>query len=404
MKYHKRGVYGVIGFLILVFLGVIYAWSIFIQPLEQEFGWLRSQTSSIFSISMVFFCVGNLAAGVIMPRFGPRVGIFLAAATIGIGFMASSFTFALPMIFISYGVLCGFAVGLGANIVLTVSLSWFANQPGIASGALLMGFGFGSMVLGSIVTWMLSFLNWRMTFRVLAVIFFILLCIGAVLLVNPPESETKKASGKEGAGGAKDYTTKEMLGSAVFKIGFLWLVLLSSGGLALIGNAVPAAMDVLAGQMGEAEARIAATSAMGMISLFNGCGRFGSGMIWDKKGLIATLLSVTSVYIAAMVLLAYATHSRSFPLLVAGFIVLGTGYGGTISFGSAMTRGLFGQTHYSMNYACMTCNMIFAALIGPPLSGYLRTSTGTYLYSYLVFMGMGAIGLVLAALMKKQRA
>lgn len=402
MKYHKRGVYGVIGFLILVFLGVIYAWSIFIQPLEQEFGWLRSQTSSIFSISMVFFCVGNLAAGVIMPRFGPRVGIFLAAATIGIGFMASSFTFALPMIFISYGVLCGFAVGLGANIVLTVSLSWFANQPGIASGALLMGFGFGSMVLGPIVTWMLSFLNWRMTFRVLAVIFFILLCIGAVLLVNPPESETKKASGKEGAGGAKDFTTKEMLGSMVFKIGFLWLVLLSSGGLALIGNAVPAAMDVLSGQMGEAEARIAATSAMGMISLFNGCGRFGSGMIWDKKGLIATLLSVTGVYIAAMVLLAYAAHSRSFPLLVVGFIVLGTGYGGTISFGSAMTRGLFGQTHYSMNYACMTCNMVFAALIGPPLSGYLRTSTGTYLYSYLVFMGMGAVGLVLAALMKKQ--
>ncbi len=402
MKYHKRGVYGVIGFLILVFLGVIYAWSIFIQPLEQEFGWLRSQTSSIFSISMVFFCVGNLAAGVIMPRFGPRVGIFLAAATIGIGFMASSFTFALPMIFISYGVLCGFAVGLGANIVLTVSLSWFANQPGIASGALLMGFGFGSMVLGPIVTWMLSFLNWRMTFRVLAVIFFILLCIGAVLLVNPPESETKKASGKEGAGGAKDFTTREMLGSMVFKIGFLWLVLLSSGGLALIGNAVPAAMDVLSGQMGEAEARIAATSAMGMISLFNGCGRFGSGMIWDKKGLIATLLSVTGVYIAAMVLLAYAAHSRSFPLLVVGFIVLGTGYGGTISFGSAMTRGLFGQTHYSMNYACMTCNMVFAALIGPPLSGYLRTSTGTYLYSYLVFMGMGAVGLVLAVLMKKQ--
>ena len=402
MKYHKRGVYGVIGFLILVFLGVIYAWSIFIQPLEQEFGWLRSQTSSIFSISMVFFCVGNLAAGVIMPRFGPRVGIFLAAATIGIGFMGSSFTFALPMIFISYGVLCGFAVGLGANIVLTVSLSWFANQPGIASGALLMGFGFGSMVLGPIVTWMLSFLNWRMTFRVLAVIFFILLCIGAVLLVNPPESETKKASGKEGAGGAKDFTTKEMLGSMVFKIGFLWLVLLSSGGLALIGNAVPAAMDVLSGQMGEAEARIAATSAMGMISLFNGCGRFGSGMIWDKKGLIATLLSVTGVYIAAMVLLAYAAHSRSFPLLVVGFIVLGTGYGGTISFGSAMTRGLFGQTHYSMNYACMTCNMVFAALIGPTLSAYLRTSNGTYLYSYLVFMGMGAVGLVLAALMKKQ--
>lgn len=401
MRYQKRWVYGVTGFLILVFLGVIYAWSIFIQPLEQEFGWLRSQTSSIFSISMVFFCVGNLAAGYIMPRYGPRVGIFLAAATIGIGFLVSSFTFTLTMIFISYGVLCGFAVGLGANIVLSVSLSWFANRPGIASGALLMGFGFGSMVLGPIVTLLLSLFNWRTTFRVLAVVFFILLAVGAMLLVNPPETE--RGQGKTGTGKAGDYTTKEMLKSPAFRIGFLWLVLLSSGGLALIGNAVPAALEVLAGQMEEAQAVIAATSAMGMISLFNGCGRFGSGMIWDKKGLVATLLSVTTVYIAAMVLLAYATYSRSFPLLVAGYIVLGTAYGGTISFGSAMTRGLFGQTHYSMNYACMTCNMIFSALIGPPVSGYLRTATGTYLYSYLVFLGMGAAALVLAALMNKHK-
>ena len=52
--------YGVVGFILLIFLGVSYAWSIFVQPLEEEFGWLRSQTSIAFTISMVFFCVGNL--------------------------------------------------------------------------------------------------------------------------------------------------------------------------------------------------------------------------------------------------------------------------------------------------------------------------------------------------------
>ncbi len=71
--------YGVVGFILLIFLGVSYAWSIFVQPLEEEFGWLRSQTSIAFTISMVFFCVGNLAAGRIMPKISPRTGMFITA-------------------------------------------------------------------------------------------------------------------------------------------------------------------------------------------------------------------------------------------------------------------------------------------------------------------------------------
>ena len=47
---------------IMLFLGLIYAWSIFVAPLENEFGWTRDETSLTFTICMSLFCIGGLSA------------------------------------------------------------------------------------------------------------------------------------------------------------------------------------------------------------------------------------------------------------------------------------------------------------------------------------------------------
>lgn len=49
-----------IGVLIMLCLGLIYGWSIFVAPLEAEFGWVRSETSLAFTLCISFFCVGGL--------------------------------------------------------------------------------------------------------------------------------------------------------------------------------------------------------------------------------------------------------------------------------------------------------------------------------------------------------
>lgn len=404
MNVKQRWIYGFTGFLVLIFLGMIYAWSIFIRPLESEFGWIRSQTSAIFSISMIFFCVGNLAAGVITPRTSPRISIFIAACAIFAGFFASSFTSGLVWIYVSYGVLCGFAVGIGANTVLSTSLKWFADKQGMASGTLLMGFGFGSMVLSPFVTMMLGRLGWRSTFKLLSIVFGLLLMAGAVILRNPPKEvmEILTARGKKkNILSQKNYTAGEMLRTRAFWLFFLWLILLASGGLALIGNAVPAAQDVLYGTMEEQEALLLATTAMGTISVFNGLGRFGTGIIWDRKGFRAALTVISGSYILSMVLLALSASMGIFPVLVAGFILLGAAYGGSMSVGSAMIGSFFGQLHYSMNYACATCNLIVAALIGPTAAGMLQTSYGSYLTSYYLFLALGIVSMAVAMCIRK---
>ena len=43
------------GILMNLALGSLYAWSVFVLPLEKEFGWTRAQTSWVFTIAIVCF-------------------------------------------------------------------------------------------------------------------------------------------------------------------------------------------------------------------------------------------------------------------------------------------------------------------------------------------------------------
>ncbi len=55
----RRYVYLVLNFVILLLLGIAYAWSIFVGPLENAYGWTRMQTSLAFTILMVGFSGGS---------------------------------------------------------------------------------------------------------------------------------------------------------------------------------------------------------------------------------------------------------------------------------------------------------------------------------------------------------
>ena len=105
------------------------------------------------------------------------------------------------------------------------------------------------------------------------------------------------------------------------------LLLVTCGGLALISQAVPAAMELLMGAgaaasgaasagagasgaaaagagvraaLPEAEARMLATAAMGSVSAMNGLGRLINGFIWDKFGYRVCLTWIAVAFAAGM--------------------------------------------------------------------------------------------------------
>ena len=81
----------IISLLTLIFLGLIYAWSIFVVPLENEFGWSRSETSLTFTISIMAFCLSMMFGGFFNGKKDkPLVSLIIAAILIAAGFIMTS--------------------------------------------------------------------------------------------------------------------------------------------------------------------------------------------------------------------------------------------------------------------------------------------------------------------------
>src|SRR5438270_13005663 len=68
-------------------LGSLYAWSVFVLPLEKEFGWTRAQTSWVFTVAVVCFAASFVLAGRIQDRRGPRVCAAIGGTLVGLGFV-----------------------------------------------------------------------------------------------------------------------------------------------------------------------------------------------------------------------------------------------------------------------------------------------------------------------------
>src|SRR5207237_9677637 len=70
-------------------LGSLYAWSVFVLPLEKEFGWTRAQTSWVFTNAVLTFAVTFILAGRIQDAHGPGICAFLGAVLVSAGFFVA---------------------------------------------------------------------------------------------------------------------------------------------------------------------------------------------------------------------------------------------------------------------------------------------------------------------------
>ena len=151
MKKLNRWVYAAFGVVILLFAGMVYAWSVLSGPIAQEYPqWTNAQLSLTFTIVMTLFCVGCMAGGFLSGKVSAKIYVWAAAAMFLGGFMLSARITSLMGLYIGFGVICGFASGLAYNAVMGTISRWFPDKQGLISGVLLMGFGLSSFLVGKI--------------------------------------------------------------------------------------------------------------------------------------------------------------------------------------------------------------------------------------------------------------
>ena len=408
MNTNKRWVYLGMGTLTLLFLGLIYAWSIFRTPFGELFpDWSISQLSMTFTISMIFFCLGGFAGGVLSKKLSIRTRMLISAVMLLIGFFAVSMVKAdspsssLVMLYIFYGVFGGGGVGFAYNGVIGTLNKWFPDKVGLASGIMLMGFGLGGLVLGSIVNTMIGSMGILPVFRILGVVICVV-CVLAAMIIKAPAAEDSAALAALAGGASKDkaaaadaevknYTAGEMLRTSRFWFFTIWAILLNSAGLLVINSA--ANISVAFG----------GTAVLGMIvSLFNGAGRIVAGNNFDRHGRFMSTLVNNAFMLAAGVLLVLGGMTGAYVFILCGLVFVGLAYGGCPTITSAYINKAFGPANFATNFSIANFSLIPAATIGPMISSALLESAGgIYDTNFYAIVGFSLAAAVFWLLLNK---
>ena len=404
----KRWVYLGTGTLTLLFLGLIYAWSIFRTPFGELFpDWSISQLSLTFTISMIFFCLGGFAGGLLSKRLSIRVRMLISAVLLLAGFMTVSAVSpdapgrSLTMLYIFYGVFGGGGVGFAYNGVIGTLNKWFPDKVGLASGIMLMGFGLGGLVLGSVVNTMIGTMGLLPVFRILGIVIAAVCALAAVIIKSPDAeesaalavlaAESSKGAAEKGAeeAASRDYTAGEMLKTARFWFFTIWAILLNSAGLLVINSA--ANISVAFG----------GTAVLGMIvSLFNGAGRIVAGNNFDRFGRKVSTLVNNAFMLGAGALLTLGGMSGKYVFILCGLVFVGLAYGGCPTITSAYINKAFGPVNFPTNFSIANFSLIPAATIGPMISSALLESAGgSYNTNFYAIIGFAAAALVMWVLL-----
>lgn len=407
MNTNKRWLYLGMGTLTLLFLGLIYAWSIFRTPFGELFpDWSISQLSMTFTISMIFFCLGGFAGGVLSKKLSIRIRMLISAVMLLIGFFAVSMVKAdspsssLVMLYIFYGVFGGGGVGVAYNGVIGTLNKWFPDKVGLASGIMLMGFGLGGLVLGSLVNTMIGSMGVLPVFRILGIVICVV-CVLAALIIKAPGTEDSEALAALAGGSSKDkaaadtevknYTAGEMLKTSRFWFFTIWAILLNSAGLLVINSA--ANISVAFG----------GTAVLGMIvSLFNGAGRIVAGNNFDRHGRFMSTLVNNAFMLAAGILLVLGGMTGAYVFILCGLVFVGLAYGGCPTITSAYINKAFGPANFATNFSIANFSLIPAATIGPMISSALLESAGgSYDTNFYAIVGFSLAAAVFWLLLNK---
>lgn len=403
----KRWIYGIVGVVVLLFAGLVYAWSVLAAPIKVFFPeWSSTQVSFTFTLCMMFFCFGGLVGGMLSEKISPKIILKISAILFILGFFLASRANEIIVLYIGYGVFAGMASGLAYNSILSNITKFFPDCPGLISGILLMGFGIGSFIIGKvyqIVTPSGEGIDvWRRSFMSFGFILFVIMFVCSFFIRRPSENELKEIKkGKKDIDKAKKVEgvgikPASMIKMTSFWIFFIWATLLSSAGLAVVSQATGIAMEV-----GSNISLGTISTVVGLISIFNGIGRVIFGGLFDKIGRQKTMMLNNVLFLLAVIILMVALRSKEFILIIIGFCVIGIAYGGITPTNSAFVNDFYGSEYYPINLSLINMNLLIASF-GSTISGLLYDISKSYFTTLVVMMIVIIIGALSSFMIKRK--
>lgn len=192
-------------------IGTVYCWSIFSQEIADYIGFSKGATEWAFSFAIFFLGMSAAFLGNIVEKDIHKssliAAICFAAGMAGTGLFIwyggshPGNMLALIGIYVCYGFIMGIGLGTGYLSPVKTLMLWFEDRKGLATGLAVAGFGAAKAIASPIMQSLLNSLGeggiYKM-FLILAVVYFIMMFVGHLLL-KKPEGWHEPSSTEKGA-------------------------------------------------------------------------------------------------------------------------------------------------------------------------------------------------------------
>lgn len=408
-KNTNRWFIAIMGTLLQIVLGTVYAWSFFQKPIMEAYGWSNVETIWIFSLAILFLGLSAAVGGMYLSKVGPRKMATTGAILYGLGYMISAYAMSaesLVLFYLGFGVIGGIGLGLGYVTPVATASKWFPDKKGFITGMVVMGFGLGALVMSKLIAPIFLDMTDGNIIKVFLYSGIVLMIIGipsGYSMVNPPEGYTPQGYTPVKTTNTtfqpQNLTLKESLLSRKFFAMWLVFFLNIAAGIMFIGLQSPMLQDLFKIQqptMSTEALAAAGATLIAVSSLFNGVGRFFWGSISDKIGRIQTLRVILATEILAFVLMIYTNNPWIFATMVCYVLLC---YGGGFGTMPSYVLDVFHSKLMPVVYGTILTAWSIGGVVGPQVAAFIRDAYAStpeeigYI-TYMTGAGMLTVGLI----------
>jgi len=381
-------------------IGSVYAWSVYVKPIQQQMSWNLTDVTIAFSIAIFFLGLSAALMGKFVEKNGPKVSALIAASLFGLGTAGSGLAIMMEsklLLYFFYGVLGGCGLGIGYISPVSTLVKWFPDKRGMATGLAIMGFGFASAIWGPTIKILIEAVGIASTFFILGAVYFVVMFLSALYLEAPQKDympEKFKQKVKEGKKKIKEDLASLGLNEAIKTPRFygLWIMLFINVtcGIAIIGVASPLLQEVIG------ISAIAAAAAVGLMGIFNGAGR----IVWASLSDYLTRPVVYIIFFFTQAIAFYILPSIT-EIVIFQFVLyfIMSCYGGGFASIPAYIGDIFGTKELGAIHGYILTAWAAAGLVGPLIISIVKDMTGSYSQTLYVFAGFFIIAFIVSIAM-----
>ncbi|MEP6478038.1 MAG: MFS transporter [Rhodoglobus sp.] len=395
---HPAWIVAAVAFLALVgAAGFRAAPGVLMLPLEDEFGWSRTQLSLAVTVNLLLFGLMAPFAAALMSRFGLRKVTSVALLLVASGAALSVFATEPWMLVLTWGVLIGLGTGSMALVfAATVADQWFVKRRGLVVGILTAGSATGQLAFLPLIAVLVENQGWRQASLLVAGGALVVVPLVLLFLRNHPVDVGLTPYGAPEsyvyAPPARGNAVKIALGTLrrATKVRTFWALV---AGFAICGattngligtHFIPSAHD-------HGMPETTAAGLLAVVGVFDIIGTIASGWLTDRFNPRILLAGYYTFRGIGLLVLPFLLSATVQPPIILFVVIYGLDWVATVPPTVALCREVFGKDG-PIVFGWVFASHQIGAAIAATVAGVIRDSTGQYTIAWF-----GAAGLCMVA-------